>query len=140
MLIGAINLSLKKSTTLSSTPALDASGWIMPRPGRFTPGKDPVPTVMRLCRPQGRSGRVRKISSPTGFAPRTVQPVGTELSRPMLCRVNNIKHIIQKCYTIFAQKTPARCAHYLTSVQYAQTAYKHTIILSYSVYSATCFG
>ena len=25
--------------------ALDAGGWSMPRPGRFTPGKDPVPIV-----------------------------------------------------------------------------------------------
>jgi len=24
---------------------LDGSGWSKPRPGRFTPGKDPVPTV-----------------------------------------------------------------------------------------------
>jgi hypothetical protein len=27
--------------------------------------------------PQGRSGRVRKISSPPGFDPRTVQPVAS---------------------------------------------------------------
>jgi hypothetical protein len=36
---------------------------------------------MRLCRrlggPQGRSGRVRKISSPPEFDPRTVQPVAS---------------------------------------------------------------
>jgi len=29
----------------------------------------------RLDGPQGRSGQVRKISPPTGFDPRTVQPV-----------------------------------------------------------------
>jgi len=29
--------------TLSSTSALDKGGCSMPRPGRFTPGKDPVP-------------------------------------------------------------------------------------------------
>jgi hypothetical protein len=27
------------------TSALEGSGWSAPRPGRFTPGKDPVPTV-----------------------------------------------------------------------------------------------
>ena len=31
------------SSTLSLTSALDGSGWSTPRPGRFTPGKGPVP-------------------------------------------------------------------------------------------------
>ena len=33
------------SSTLPSTSALDGGGWSKPRPGRFTPGKDPVPIV-----------------------------------------------------------------------------------------------
>ena len=33
------------SSTLPSTSALDGGRWSMPRPGRFTPGKDPVPIV-----------------------------------------------------------------------------------------------
>jgi hypothetical protein len=33
------------SSTLSLTPALDGVGWSTPGPGRFTPGKDPVPIV-----------------------------------------------------------------------------------------------
>jgi hypothetical protein len=33
------------SSTLSSTSALDGGWWSTPRPGRFTPGKDPVPIV-----------------------------------------------------------------------------------------------
>jgi hypothetical protein len=33
------------------------------------------PFYRRLCRPQGRSGRVRKIWLPPGFDPRTVHPV-----------------------------------------------------------------
>ena len=37
-------------------------GWLTPRPDRFTPGKEiPFPFYRRLVRPQGRSGRVRKI-------------------------------------------------------------------------------
>ena len=32
-------------STLLSTSALDGGGWSTPRPGRFTPGKDPVPIV-----------------------------------------------------------------------------------------------
>jgi hypothetical protein len=45
-------------------------GWSAPRPGIFTPGKDPVPTVH-----DAGSGRVRNISPPPGFDPRTVHSV-----------------------------------------------------------------
>ena len=34
------------SSTISLTPALDGGGWSTPRPGRFTPGKDPAPIVL----------------------------------------------------------------------------------------------
>jgi hypothetical protein len=60
------------SFTISSTWALDGDGWSVPRPSRFTPGKEPVPFVQELGGPQGRSGRVRKISSLPGFDPRPV--------------------------------------------------------------------
>jgi hypothetical protein len=33
------------SPTVSLTSTLDEGGWSIPRPGRFTPGKDPVPIV-----------------------------------------------------------------------------------------------
>ena len=33
------------SSTLPSTSALDRGGWSTPSPGRFIPGKDPVPIV-----------------------------------------------------------------------------------------------
>ena len=51
------------SSTLPSTSALDRGWWSTPRPGRFIPRKDPV----SLGGPQGRYGRVRKISLPTGI-------------------------------------------------------------------------
>jgi hypothetical protein len=35
----------KYSSTVSLTSALDGGGWWTPRPGRFTPGNDPVPIV-----------------------------------------------------------------------------------------------
>jgi hypothetical protein len=38
-------LDYRYSSTLSLTLALDGGGWSTPRPGRFTPGKDPVPIV-----------------------------------------------------------------------------------------------
>ena len=34
------------SSTLSLTSALDGGGWSTPHPGRFTPGKDPVPIAL----------------------------------------------------------------------------------------------
>jgi hypothetical protein len=66
------------SSTLSLTLALDEGGWSTPRTGRFTPGKETrYPLYRRLGGPQGRSGRVRKISPTPGFDPRTVQPVAS---------------------------------------------------------------
>ena len=41
------------SSTLPSTSALDGGGWSTPRPGRFTPGKDPVPIVWEAGWPPG---------------------------------------------------------------------------------------
>jgi hypothetical protein len=52
-------------------------GWSAPRPGRFTPGKDPVPIVKEVGWAPGRAGRMRKISPPPGFDPRTVQTVAS---------------------------------------------------------------
>ena len=48
------------------------------RPGRsLPPGKTRYPLYRRLGGPQGRSGQVRKISPPSGFNPRTIQPVAS---------------------------------------------------------------
>ena len=65
------------SSTLPSTSALDGVGWSAPRLGRFTPGKTRYPLYRRLGGPQGRSGRVWKMSPPPGFDPRTVQAVAS---------------------------------------------------------------
>jgi len=40
-------------------------------------GNTRYPLYRRLDGPQGRSGRVKKISPPPGFDPRTIQPVAT---------------------------------------------------------------
>ena len=62
------------SSTLSLTSTLDGSGWLTPRPGRFTPGKQSrYPFYRRLGGPKGRPGRVRKNSPPPEFDFRTVQ-------------------------------------------------------------------
>jgi hypothetical protein len=56
------------STTLPSTSAL-VRGWVVKRhaPAVIPPRKTRYPLYRRLGRFQGRSGRVRKISPPTGF-------------------------------------------------------------------------
>jgi hypothetical protein len=46
-------------------------------PAALPQGKTRYPLYRRLGEPQGRSGRLRKISSPPGFDPRTVQPVAS---------------------------------------------------------------
>ena len=46
-------------------------------PADLPPEKTRYPLYRRLGGPQGRSGRVRKISPPPGFDPRTVQPVAS---------------------------------------------------------------
>jgi hypothetical protein len=64
-------------------------------PAALPPGKTRYPLYRRLGGPQGRSGRVRKISPPPGFDLRTVQPIAsaipTELPGP---------HIYVRVYTI----------------------------------------
>jgi hypothetical protein len=44
-------------------------------PAALPPGKTRYPLYRRLGGPQGRSGRVRKISPPPGFDPRAVHPL-----------------------------------------------------------------
>jgi nitrate reductase NapE component len=46
-----------------SNHGVRCGGWLTPRPGRFTPGKETrYPLYRRLGGPQGRSGRIRTIS------------------------------------------------------------------------------
>jgi len=46
-------------------------------PAALPPGMTRYPLYKRLGGPQGRSGRVRKISPPPEFDPRPVQPVAS---------------------------------------------------------------
>jgi len=45
-------------------------------------GKTRYPLYRRLGGPQGRSGRLRKISPPPGFDPRPVHPVESRYAEP----------------------------------------------------------
>jgi hypothetical protein len=76
------------SSTLSLTSALDRGGGQHHAPAALPPGKTRYPLYRRLGGPQGRAGRVRKISPPPGFDPRTVQRVAR------LCRAKeNLLHV-----------------------------------------------
>ena len=46
-------------------------------PAALPPGKTRYPLYRRMGGPQGRSGRVWKISPPPEFEPQTVQPVAS---------------------------------------------------------------
>ena len=64
------------SSILSLTSALYGVGGQRHAPTALPTGNR-YPLYKRLGGPQGRYGRVRKISPPTGFDPRTVQPVAS---------------------------------------------------------------
>jgi hypothetical protein len=61
------------SSTLSLTSALDGVGGQRHVLAALLPGMTRYPLYRRLGKPQGRSGRMLKISPPPGFDPRTVQ-------------------------------------------------------------------
>jgi hypothetical protein len=50
-------------------------------PATFTPGKTRYPLYGRLGGPRSRPGKVRKISPPPGFDPRTFKPVASCYTR-----------------------------------------------------------
>ena len=74
------------SYTLSLTSVLGRGGCLTPCPGRYIPGKDPVPVMLRAGWDPGSVWTDAKNLNPppVGFDPRTVQPVPTTLSRPTL--------------------------------------------------------
>jgi hypothetical protein len=59
------------------TSALDGVGGQRHAPSALPTRKTQYPLYRRLGGLQGRSGRMRKISLPPGFDPRTVQPVAS---------------------------------------------------------------
>jgi len=65
------------SYTLSLTSAIDGVAGQRHALAALPPGKTRYQLYRRLGWPQGRSGRVRKISPPPGFDSRTVQPLAS---------------------------------------------------------------
>jgi hypothetical protein len=65
------------SSTLTSTSMLDGVGGQRHAPTALTPGKTRYLLYRMLGVSKGQCGRVRKISPPPGFDPRTFQPVAS---------------------------------------------------------------
>ena len=65
------------SSTLSLASALEGVGVQGHAPAVLPAENTRYPLCRRLRGPQGRSGRMRKISPPAGFDPRTIQPVAS---------------------------------------------------------------
>jgi hypothetical protein len=70
-----------RKTTLSLTSVIHWVGGQHHAPAALPPGNTRYPLCRRMGGPQGRSGRVRKISPPPGSDPRAVQPVASTLYR-----------------------------------------------------------
>jgi len=97
------------SSTLSLTSAQDGGGWSTPRPGRFTPDKDPVRIVQEADWAPGPVWTGAENLSPTGI--RSLDRPGRSES---LYRLNYpgplISSIINKCTlkAVFRQQFSSR--------------------------------
>jgi hypothetical protein len=69
---------------------MGVGGWLTPRPGCFTPGKDPVPIVQEGGWAPGPVRTGAKISPPTGFDLRTAVAHTGTLRKP----IHNLPFII----------------------------------------------
>jgi hypothetical protein len=96
-------------------------GWSTPRPGRFTLGKEVrYPLYRRLGGPQGRSGRVRKISPPPGFDPQTVQPIASHYAIPAQ----------NECRLLYSKMFDFNKSHYLKLLTLGTGNQKYEVIFS----------
>ena len=91
------------SSTLPSTSALDGVGGQRHAQAALPSGKTRYPFYRRFCGPQGRSGRVRKISPPPGFHPRTVYPVTSSCTDCAIPALKRLPLHILKVVTIRRQ-------------------------------------
>jgi hypothetical protein len=71
----------RKNSTLPLTSALDRGGWSTPRPGRFTPGKDSVPTVLEAMWTPKSFWTGAEYLAPTGIRSPDRQPRSESLYR-----------------------------------------------------------
>jgi hypothetical protein len=90
---------LEVSSTLSWSQHQNGVGGQYHAPAVSPPGKTRYPLYRMLGRPQGRSGRVRKISPPLGFDPRTVQPL-SRTSSPLKIQAQSFSQLSGNYYKV----------------------------------------
>jgi hypothetical protein len=78
-------------------------------PAALHPGKTRYPLYRRLGGPQGRSGRVRKISPPPGFDSSTVQPVASRCTDWAIWPLNIDVCWVQIIELFIVQFCPVHC-------------------------------
>jgi hypothetical protein len=81
-------------------------GWSTPRPGRFTPWKETrYPFYRRMGGPQDRCGRVRKMSPPSAFDPRIVQPLANRYTDCAITAHSTLVHTSKLQISIILETT-----------------------------------
>jgi hypothetical protein len=81
-------------------------------PVALPPGMTRYPLYRRLGRPQGRSGRVMKISPPPGFDPRTVQLVASHYTDWAIADHHSVPVLYKRYVTVLW----IVCDHEVTAV------------------------
>jgi hypothetical protein len=103
LLLVFIHLTLpfcRSSSTLSLTSALDGVGGQRHAPAGLPSGKTRYPLYRRLGGRPRRSGRVRKISPPSGFDFRTVQSVVSRCT-DWTIPSSTVTYDVTKCTCLF---------------------------------------
>jgi hypothetical protein len=90
------------SSTLSLTSVLDGVDGQRHAPAALPQRTTGYPLYRRVDGFQGRSRRVRKISPPLGFDPRTVQPVASRYTDSVLIGKESIR-LISESHSLVAQ-------------------------------------
>ena len=123
-------------------------------PAVLPPGKTRYPLYRRLGGPQGKSGRVRKISPPSGFDPRTVQSVPILYAdwalavrcfknvNTFFCRLNILFILCFRItHAVTSSNVVSLCAAQLnTTVNSAQTPKPRQFRTDQSVHSSNYFS
>ena len=113
-------------------------------PAALPPGMIRCPLYRRLGRPQGRSGRVLKISPPPGFDPRTVQLVAIRYTDYAITVHKQVKTrtILFMCLFVVNMKTlPVSQTLYRRTVNNDwETKCEETIMAKYKIISKHLSG
>jgi len=129
------------------TTALEGGEGSASRPGRSLPqAKTRYPLYRRLVGPHGRSGQVRKISTPLGFDPRTAQPVASRYTdyatRPTVYEImwkNVVKPDRRLCIACSIPKATRRHSEYALLIALQQQwLHERASVLRCYVHCVSC--